>query len=151
MRSVSATRASGASAGWQQVKIEPQPVVGERFGGLGLSSSSSGVRSASSASSSGRLAARVRSRRRRSIALLRATRVIQAPGIVRYAVDRPALERDDERLLHRLLGGVEVAEDADQGRDRPSRLVPEQAVDDDLIALRARLRGRGGSSAPNAS
>ena len=26
-------------------------------------------------------------------------------------------------------GGVEVAEDADQGRDRPSRLAPEQAVD----------------------
>ena len=42
---------------------------------------------------------------------------------------RPALERDDERLLDRLLGQIEVAEDADQRRDRPPRLAPEQAVD----------------------
>jgi hypothetical protein len=40
------------------------------------------------------------------------------------------LERDDERLLDRLLSRVEVAEDPDQGRDRPSGLVPERAVDD---------------------
>jgi hypothetical protein len=40
------------------------------------------------------------------------------------------LERDHERLLDRLLGEVEVAEDADQGGDRPSRLAPEQAIDD---------------------
>ena len=49
---------------------------------------------------------------------------------MRDAVARPALERDDEGLLHGLLGGVEVTEDADQARDRPSRLVPEQAVDE---------------------
>ena len=71
-------------------------------------------------------------------------------GVVRDAVARPALERDDERLLHRLLGGVEVAEDADQGRDRPSRLVPEQAVDDDLIAYEL-ASAAAGSSAPKAS
>ena len=35
----------------------------------------------------------------------------------------------DERLLHRVLGECEVAEDADQGRDRPSRLAPEQALE----------------------
>ena len=54
------------------------------------------------------------------------------PGarVVGDAVVGPALERDHERLLHRLLGEVEVAEDPDQARDRPSRLVPEQAVDD---------------------
>ena len=50
-------------------------------------------------------------------------------GIVRHTMVRPALERDDERLLDRLLGEIEVAEDADQGRDRPPRLAPEQAVD----------------------
>ena len=50
-------------------------------------------------------------------------------GIVRHAVARPALEGDDEGVLDRLLGEVEVAEDADQGRDRPSRLAPEQAVE----------------------
>jgi hypothetical protein len=31
--------------------------------------------------------------------------------------------------LHGLLGKVEVAEDADQRGDRPSRLAPEQAID----------------------
>jgi hypothetical protein len=51
-------------------------------------------------------------------------------GVVRDAVARPALERDDEGFLDRLLGGVEVTQDADQARDRPSRLVAEQAVDD---------------------
>jgi hypothetical protein len=43
---------------------------------------------------------------------------------------RPPLQRDDEGVLHRLLREIEVAEDPDQGRDRPPRLVPEQAVDD---------------------
>jgi hypothetical protein len=47
----------------------------------------------------------------------------------RYAVSRPALEGDDERLLDRLLGRVEVTQNANEGGDRPSRLVPEQTVD----------------------
>jgi hypothetical protein len=53
------------------------------------------------------------------------------PGarVVRDPVARPALQCDDERLLDRLLGGVEIPEDPDQTGDRPSRLVPEQAVD----------------------
>jgi hypothetical protein len=55
-------------------------------------------------------------------------------GVVRQPVARPALERHHEGLLDRLLGEVEVGEDADQGRHRPSRLAPEQAVGD--------LRGR---------
>jgi hypothetical protein len=50
-------------------------------------------------------------------------------GVVRDAVARPALERDDERVLDRLLGAVEVAERARQGRDRLPGLAPEQAVD----------------------
>ena len=78
----------------------------------------------------------------RSIARLRAVRTIQAPGLSGSAVARPALERDHERVLDRLLGEVEVAEDADQGRDRPSRLAPEQAVDDLCgPAYARRLRG----------
>jgi hypothetical protein len=56
-------------------------------------------------------------------------------GVVGDAVGRPPLERDDEGLLDRLLGGVDVTEDADQARDRPSRLVPEQAVDELFGAL----------------
>jgi hypothetical protein len=46
------------------------------------------------------------------------------------AVGRPALQGDDERVLDRLLGGVEVAEGANQGRDRAPGLLPEDAVDD---------------------
>ena len=51
-------------------------------------------------------------------------------GIVRKPVGGPALESDDERLLDRLLSRVEVAEDANQGRDRAPGFVPENAVDD---------------------
>ena len=56
-------------------------------------------------------------------------------GVVGDAVGGPALQRDRERLLHGLLGEVEVAEDADERRDRPSRLAPEQAVDDLVLAV----------------
>jgi hypothetical protein len=52
-----------------------------------------------------------------------------APGVGRDPVARPALHRRGERLLNGLLGKVEVAEDPDQGGDRPSRLTPEQAID----------------------
>ena len=49
--------------------------------------------------------------------------------VARQATARPDLEGDEEGVLHRLLGEVEVAEHADERRDRPSRLVSEQAVD----------------------
>src|SRR5919109_412358 len=54
------------------------------------------------------------------------------PGarVVGYPLRRPALEGNDEGVLNRLLRQVEVAENPDQGRDRPPGLVPEQAVDD---------------------
>jgi hypothetical protein len=48
------------------------------------------------------------------------------------AVARPALQRDQERVLDRLLGAIEVAEDAREQRDRLPRLAPEQAVDEDV-------------------
>jgi hypothetical protein len=51
-------------------------------------------------------------------------------GVVRKAARRPRLERDDEGLLDGLLGQVEVAGDTDERRDRPPRLLAEQAVDD---------------------
>ena len=70
------------------------------------------------------------------------------PGarVVRDAPNRPRLERGDERFLDGLLGEVEVAEDADERRDRPARFGSEQAVDD-------LVRGGIGSrqSAPTAS
>jgi hypothetical protein len=50
-------------------------------------------------------------------------------GVVGEPVPGPALERDRERLLDRVLGEVEVTERRDQRRDRPSRLAAEQAAD----------------------
>ena len=50
-------------------------------------------------------------------------------GVARQPALRPHLERDQEGVLDGLLGEVEVAEDADERRDRPSRLLAEQAVD----------------------
>ena len=82
------------------------------------------------------MSASVRSRRNRSIAALRETRVIQAAGFAGMPSSGQRSERRRERLLNGVLGGIEVAENADQGRDRPPRLTPEQAIDD----LETRLR-----------
>jgi hypothetical protein len=49
---------------------------------------------------------------------------------------RPYLEGHGERLLHRLLGEVDVADRAGDGRDRPPGLVPEETVDDVGGAIR---------------
>ena len=56
--------------------------------------------------------------------------------IVGHAAFRPALERDQERILHGLLGAVEIAQDARQQRDRLPRLAPEQAVGKDVLVGR---------------
>ncbi len=73
-RNVSATCASSASDGWQQVKISSS-----RSSGKLVSSISSST--ASGTSSRRVFSASVRSRRRRSIARLRAVTVSQAPGL----------------------------------------------------------------------
>jgi hypothetical protein len=65
-------------------------------------------------------------------------------GIGREPVARPALQRDRERVLDGLLREVDVAEDPDQGRERPPRLAPEQAVDD---RVRPRYADRAASPA----
>jgi hypothetical protein len=51
------------------------------------------------------------------------------PRIAGYPPLRPDLQGGHEGVLDRLLGEVEVAEHADERRDRPSRLLAEQAVD----------------------
>src|SRR5512132_1932691 len=79
VRSVSATRASGARAGWQQVKISRRRSSGITGASSGLSSSAAG--GGPSARSSSCFSLPRRSRRRRSIALFRAVVVIQAPGL----------------------------------------------------------------------
>ena len=118
---VNATCASIASAGWQQVKIRASRSSGS------VSTSSSSAASARASSSAFRSS--VRARRIRSIAALRATVWVQAPGRARNACAGPALERCRERVLHRVLGELEVAEDADQGREDTAPLVPEDALE----------------------
>jgi len=46
--------------------------------------------------------------------------------IRRHTGHRPALEGDDEGLLHRLFGEVDVTEEADQGGHGPAELQPER-------------------------
>src|SRR4051794_1457379 len=75
-RSVSATWASVESAGWQQAKISAS-----RSSGSSLISSASSAASSDSPASSSDLWARVRSRRIRSMARLRAVVTIQPPGL----------------------------------------------------------------------
>jgi hypothetical protein len=50
-------------------------------------------------------------------------------GIARGPVARPALERGRERVLYRILGELEVAEDADQDRDCAAPLLAEEGFD----------------------
>jgi hypothetical protein len=108
-RSVRATCASSASAGWQHTKISSS-----RSSGKSVSSTS--CSSASGRSSSLVFSARVRSRRMRSSARRRAVVVSQAPGLSGVPSARPALRRDRESPLGCLLGEVEVAKVADEGR-----------------------------------
>ena len=55
------------------------------------------------------------------------------------AIDRPRAKRGDERLLHRVLGGVEVAELVSQRREHATRLGPERPLDD-LLHVDGRVR-----------
>ena len=57
----------------------------------------------------------------------------QAPGFGGIPSTRQVLERGDHRLLHRLLGDVEVSDPAVQGGDDQTDLVP-----DDLRERRVR-------------
>src|SRR6185312_4918132 len=49
--------------------------------------------------------------------------------VARHPVARPALGRPDEGVLHRVLGEVEVTEDAAEDRDRAGTLVAVGAGD----------------------
>ena len=122
MRSVSATWASSASDGWQQVKTSSS-----RSSGIVVSSTSSSVASGTS------------SRRvfvgERALAADAVDRPISGrrhePGARArgHAVAGPALGGDRERLLGGFLGEVEVAEEADQGGEDASPLVAEDLLE----------------------
>src|SRR5215204_3454031 len=122
--SVSATLASSASAGWQQVKIRrSRSSVTPLSSGASPPGSSGSVDTATSCSLSLPVALRLSL----SIARLRAVVVSQAPG--RDAVTRPGLQRPREGVLGALLGQVPVAGRPDQGRDDPSPLLAERVGD----------------------
>ena len=110
---------SAASAGWQQVKTSAS-----RSSGIELTSSSS-AGSASSRASSSAL---------RSEGLLAAEPVDRpvpgrgddpGAGVRRRAVAGPALERGREGVLHRVLGELEVAEDAGECCNGTAPFLPE--------------------------
>ena len=65
----------------------------------------------------------------RSIARLRAVVTIQAPGVCGRPVARPALEGRRECVLHRVLGELEVAEDAREDADGASPFLAEDTLD----------------------
>jgi hypothetical protein len=50
-------------------------------------------------------------------------------GMPRNAVARPAFERRRERVLNRVLGELEVTEDADEDRDGMSPFLAEEGFD----------------------
>ena len=50
-------------------------------------------------------------------------------GVARHPAHRPGLDRRDEGGLHRLLGVVDVTEEADQGGQEPAVLLPERGLD----------------------
>ena len=104
-RSVSATCASRASAGWQQVNTS-------RRRSSGITSSSMDISVASGSSSSGSLPSSDRPRAMALSALRRAATVSHAPGRSGHAVARPGRQGGHVGVLHAVLGGVEVARHA---------------------------------------
>jgi len=50
-------------------------------------------------------------------------------GVVGDALLGPPLDGDDEGVLHRLLGEIDVAEEADERGDGATRLAPEGGLD----------------------
>ena len=89
------------------------------------------------------------------MARLRAVVTIQPPGFGGTPVAGHRCDGDDERLLDRLLGDVDVAEEADQGGHGPAGLLPEDpgdlAVSHELgrsVTAAVSPRARPGRAAP---
>ena len=129
VRRVSATRASRASAGWQQVKISRRRSSARRLS-LPRRTIDSVPRGHAAALELGAASPPWRrARRRRSRARLRAVVVIQAPGLAGIAVTRPRLEGGHEGVRDGLLGERRSpAEQPDQRRERPAGFLAEQVA-----------------------
>ena len=127
VRSDSATCASTASAGWQQVKISRS-----RSSGMAASSGSGVVgiechlRHAAELGADDREAAGPAQHVDRLVARGR-----DDPGarVGRAPLRGHCCERGSERVLHRLLGDVEVADQPDDGRQDAAELVAVEALD----------------------
>ena len=118
-RSVSATCASGVSAGWQHVKISRSR----------SSSSSSPSFTGIASAARFQLACELAERSVEAGAAASGVDGLEASGrdqpgarIGGHAVARPLLHRRHERLVHRLLGAVEVAEQPDERGQDTARL-----------------------------
>ena len=68
--------------------------------------------------------------------------VIHAPGLAGHAVAPPRRDRARERVLHGVLGQLEVADLPDQGREHDGSLLAERLGDRgrDGVVAHARLR-----------
>ncbi len=73
-----------------------------------------------------------------------------AAGVGRYAVDRPPLDRGDERLGRCVLGDVEVPEAAGETGDHPRPLVPVRAGDRLLGLVSGLVAGKAGHGSSSA-
>ena len=122
VRSVSATWASMASAGWQQVKISSSRSSGKVVASTSvlhvlahLEQAGLACQGAIAANAVDGAVARGR----------------HEPGarVGRDAISRPALRGDREGLLRGFLGEVEVAEEADQGSEDVAPLIAEDPVE----------------------
>ena len=113
-RSVSATCASGASAGWQHVKMRRSRSSSTLSSSAHAAASMTPI-SASLAHVVERIEPRAASQ---AVDRLESSgRNEPGAGICGNAVARPLLERRPERVLQRFFGDVEVAQQADQRRE----------------------------------
>jgi hypothetical protein len=104
-RSVSATCASASSAGWQHVKIRRSRSSRRHRSSHRLARSSLDVAAMSASEASNRAR-----RRSASIALKRPVDTSQRARVGGHPLARPLLDGRGERLVHRLFGAIEVAE-----------------------------------------
>ncbi len=125
-RSVSAMRASALNAGWQQVKIR------RRRSSSTPSSSSAGPAAATASSCSATpLSAGIEPRVPPQLVdrLESSGRDEPRARVVRHAVARPRIERRRERVVHRFLGPIEIAEQSNQRGQHAARIGPVDRPD----------------------
>ena len=71
--------------------------------------------------------------------------------MLRCPVPGPPLGRDRERLLGGVLGEVEIAQDADQGRQDAAPLAPEDLLDQKASSAGTSTNGRTSTAPPSAT